>query len=383
MSKAIVGIDASRALVPNPTGTEEYSRRIIEHLLRLESGVRFRLYARANPFGCCPNPPLAAVDEAFREVEWRIIPFPRLWTHARLSWEMALHRPDALFVPAHVIPVIHPGNSFATIHDLGYLKFPDAHPFSQRLYLDLSTRWNLAVSRKVFAVSKTTKIDLVKHYGADERKIEVIYPGANREIGRVSRAKRIPVLKKYGLEDDNYVLYVGTIQPRKNLKRLMEAFARMRGRKGLKLVIAGKIGWKSEGILRSAKELGLSEAVVFTDYIPEEEKFALLSGALVFAFVSLYEGFGFPVLEAQASGTPVLASNTSSLPEVAGDGALLVNPSSVEEIADGLRMLSEDRMLREELKAKGKENLKRFSWDEAAKKILGSILDSLYSTEVA
>ncbi len=377
MPVTVVGIDASRAVVPNPTGVEEYSRRVIERMVRLAPDVRFRLYTRTKPSG---NEdflahPGGAESDIPDNVEWKAMPFPRLWTHLRLSWEMAFRSPDVLFVPSHVIPLVHPRVSFVTVHDLGYLRFPHAHTFSQRLYLALSTRWNVAVSRTVFAVSNATAKDLVERYGADESKVSVVYPGVNERIKRVGRDERKPVLEKYGLEDGKYVLYLGTIQPRKNLKRLIEAFARLPARDGLKLVIAGKKGWKTAEITRVATQLGLGDGIAFTGYVPEEEKAALISGAIVFAFVSLYEGFGFPVLEAQACGTPVLASNTSSLPEVAGDGAVLVDPTSIDAIAYGLQRLIEDEGLRADFVAKGRENVKRFSWDETAKKILEAILE--------
>ena len=377
MPVTVVGIDASRAVVPDPTGVEEYSRRVIEHMVRLAPDMRFRLYTRTKPSGSEDflAYPGGAGSDTPDNVEWKVMPFPRLWTHIRLSWEMAFRSPDVLFVPSHVIPLVHPRASFVTVHDLGYLWFPHAHTSFQRLYLDLSTRWNVSVSRKVFAVSNATANDLVERYGVDRSKISVVSPGANERIERVGRDERRPVLEKYGLEDGRYVLYLGTIQPRKNLKRLIEAFARLPAREGIKLVIAGKKGWKTAGITRVATQLGLEDGISFTGYVPEEDKAALISGALVFAFVSLYEGFGFPVLEAQACGTPVLSSNTSSLPEVAGDGALFVDPTSVDDIADGLRRLIEDRALRADLTARGRENVKRFSWDETAKKILEAIFE--------
>ena len=170
---ALVGIDASRAVSPFPTGTETYSRRLIQALLQRDPPYRFRLYFRHR---LAESPPDLAAPP-FSGAEPRIIPFPRLWTHLRLSWEMVQHPPDLLFVPAHVLPLIHPRLSLVTVHDLGYLHFPQAHPTLQRQYLDLSTRWNARAAAHLLADSEATKRDLVTHYGTAPEKITVAYPG--------------------------------------------------------------------------------------------------------------------------------------------------------------------------------------------------------------
>ena len=162
----LIGVDASRAVVPRPTGTETYSRRLIQALLTSDSSYRWRLYFRTEP----PLP-------AFEGAEHRVIRFPRLWTHLRLSWEMAFRPPEALFVPAHVLPPVRPPVTLVTVHDVGYLRFPRAHPIVQRLYLDVSTRWNVRVATHVLADSEATKADLVSYYGTLPEKISVAYPG--------------------------------------------------------------------------------------------------------------------------------------------------------------------------------------------------------------
>jgi glycosyltransferase involved in cell wall biosynthesis len=172
-----------------------------------------------------------------------------------------------------------------------------------------------------------------------------------------------------------YVLYVGTIQPRKNLERLVEAFARALSLgeahfPGLRLVLAGQQGWLAEGTLRRVAALGLADRVILPGYVADQDLPALLSAAEVFAFPSLYEGFGFPVLEAQACGTAILASNTSSLPEVAGAGALLVDPLDGDALAHGLVQLLTDDNLRGQLVAAGFANLRRFSWDRCARETM-------------
>ncbi len=353
----LVGIDASRAVSPRPTGTETYSQRLIAALLALDSPHRFRLYFRT------PPPP-----NAFPDAEIRVIPFPRLWTHVRLSWEMARHPPDLLFVPAHVLPPVRPPLSLVTVHDLGYLHFPQAHPLRQRLYLDLSTRWSVYVASEVIADSQATKADLMTRYGLEGQRVTVAYPGYDEELQPVrDPAVLAAVRARYGIPGD-YFLYLGTLQPRKNLIRLVTAFAAVRP--DLTLVLAGPRGWSSEALLAHVRRLGLEQRVLFPGYVPASDKAALLSGALAFVFPSLYEGFGLPVLEAQACGCPVACANTSSLPEVAGDGALLLHPEETAAWSAALCRLADDPGLRAALVERGAANLHRFSWQQCARTVL-------------
>jgi len=356
----LIGIDASRATVPHPTGTEIYSRRLIQALLALESAHRFRLYFRDTP-----------AADPFPEAESRVIPFPRLWTHARLSWEMARRPPDALLVPAHVLPLLHPRASLVTIHDLGYLHFPETHPRLQRLYLDLSTRWNAHAAAHVLAISEATRADLATHYGVPAEKITVAHHGYDEALTPVRDPARIECVKaRYGIDGD-YLLYLGTLQPRKNLSRLIEAFAPLRSEASM--VLAGRRGWLYDGLFTQVRRLGLEGRVLFPGYIAEEDKAALLSGALALVFPSLYEGFGLPVLEAQACGCPVVTSTTSSLPEVAGDGALLVAPTDSGAITAAMRRVISNPTLRKRLIERGKANVRRFSWAACARSVLSAI----------
>jgi glycosyltransferase involved in cell wall biosynthesis len=361
----LIGIDASRAVASQPTGTENYSRRLIQALLALKGPHRFCLYFR--------NLPPAGT---FPGAEHRVIPFPRLWTHARLSWEMARRPPDVLFVPAHVLPLVHPRASVVTVHDLGYLHFPEAHPWRQRLYLDLSTRWNARVAAHILADSEATKADLVAHCSTPPDKISVAYPGREEALAPVHDPGAIEEVKaRFGIDGD-YFLYLGTLQPRKNLARIIAAFAGLapgtRGQKTL-LVLAGKRGWLYDDLFAQVRRLGLEGRVLFPGYVPAEDKATLLSGALAFLFPSLYEGFGLPVLEAQACGCPVIASTTSSLPEVAGDAALLVDPRDTAAIAGAMRRITADFALREGLVERGLANVRRFSWRSCARSVLDAV----------
>jgi glycosyltransferase involved in cell wall biosynthesis len=372
----LIGIDASRATARERTGTENYSLNLIRHLLALESGHGYRLYFN--------RPPSIGLFPMTADLELRVMPFPRLWTHLRLSWEMARQPPDVLFVPAHVLPLVHPRCSVVTVHDLGYLYYPGAHPLLDRLYLDLSTRYNARAARRVIAVSQATKDDLVEHYGIGPDKITVVYSGCDETMRPVEDEATIEEVKaRYGIRGD-YVLYVGTLQPRKNLGRLLEAYAMVRKqandhRKGETphLVIAGRKGWLYDQIFQHIVRLGLETEVLFPGYVPQDDLPALLSGARLFVFLSLYEGFGLPVLEAMACGTPVLCSNVSSLPEVAGEAALLVDPLDIESMAEAMNRLLQDEGLRTQLVERGYRQVRQFSWDRCARETLAVLEDTL------
>jgi glycosyltransferase involved in cell wall biosynthesis len=314
------------------------------------------------------------------------MPFPRLWTHVRLSLEMLTAPPDVLFVPAHVLPLVHPRRSVVTVHDLGYRHEPQAHRLLDRLYLELSTRYNARAATRVIADSAATKRDLVQLYGTDPDRITVIPLGVDELFQPVTDAARLAAVRaKYGIPGD-YLLYVGTLQPRKNLVRLVEAWARViadcrlqiadLGRRTL--VIAGKKGWLYEEIFATVRRLGLEGRVLFPGYVPEEDLPALLSGATAFVLPSLYEGFGLPVLEAMACGTPVIAANVSSLPEVVGDAGLLVDPLDSDALAAALQRLLTDAdpstplraSLRAELRQRGLARAKLFSWPRCARETL-------------
>lgn len=369
----LIGIDASRATIARRTGTETYSLYLIRALLRVGAAHHFRLYTNAAP----PAGLFAASREGEGAgrygYEVRTIPFPRLWTHVRLSAEMLTRPPDVLLVPAHVLPLIHPRRSVVTVHDLGYLAYPEAHKPADRRYLAESTRWNARQATAVLADSAATQADLVRAYGVDPAKVRVVYLGRDETLAPVRDGSTVAAVRsRYGVAQ-RYLLYVGTLQPRKNLARVLDAFSRIAGQPaaaGVQLVLAGKRGWLYDDLFAQVNRLGLAARVLFPGYIPDEDLPALLSGALAFVFPSLYEGFGIPVLEAGACGVPVITSNTSSLPEVAGDAALLVDPHDVDAIAAAMLRLVEDDALRAELARRGQENVKRFSWEKCARETL-------------
>jgi glycosyltransferase involved in cell wall biosynthesis len=296
---------------------------------------------------------------------------------------MALHSPDLLFVPAHVLPLIHPPLSLVTVHDLGYLHFPHAHPLLQRIYLDLSTRWNARAAAHILADSEATRSDLIARYRTPPEKVTVAYPGYDEALAPAREPGVIAEVKaRYGVVGD-YFLHIGTLQPRKNLSQLITALSSPELEDLFPkptLVLAGRRGWLYENLFAQVRRLGLEDRVLFPGYVHDADKAALLSGALAFLFPSLYEGFGLPVLEAQACGCPVICSATSSLPEVAGEAALLVDPLDTDAWTAAMARLASDSNLRTELVKRGYVNLQRFSWRCCAQTVL-EVMESLVASQ--
>lgn len=384
MTKLTIGVDASRALKPRRTGTERYAFEIIRHMLAAPGSddIIWRLYITepvAQDAFLLPN----ANPAAHGRIDMRVLPQTRLWTHRRLAAEVTVHPPDVLFVPAHVLPFQRPGVTLpptvVTAHDLGYRFFPEAHTRTQRAYLEWSTNYAVKHATRLIAISRATANDLQRIYHADGQQIRVIHEAAT-ELPPTNAAFSTATLDHYAISSP-FALFVGTIQPRKNLVRLLEAYAllRSRGKSNFQLVLAGADGWLSDSIHATAARLQLGDAVRFTGSVTDAELAALMNAALFFVFPSLYEGFGLPVLEAQQTGVPVMTANNSSLPEIAGDAAILVDPLDTEAIAEAMLQLSQDEALRTRLIAAGHDNVKRFSWTKAATETLAVLREAANS----
>ncbi len=373
-----IGVDASRALVSQRTGTEHYSAQLLAAMSELPEARNYRFLIYVNSRDAkeaisklgFPLPP-----------NWRLraMPFPRVWTHVRLSWEMARRPPRALFVPSHVVPLWHPRRTVVTIHDLGYLEYPQAHTRSSRLYLHLSTIFSTRAAARVIAISEATKRDLITRYGVPEGKIEVVYHGRDPRFQPVRDENTLgEVAERYGVKRP-YCLHVGTLQPRKNLGLLVDAWGELRGRmeNPPQLLLAGRRGWLYESLFERVKTLNLGDLVKFADYVEQDDLPALYSGALALTFPSLYEGFGLPPLEAMSCGTPVIASNASSVPEVVGDAGILLDPRDPRQWADAVIELSADEEMRRALSRKGMERVSHFTWERCAGQTLDVLVDVL------
>jgi len=350
-----IAIDASRTTVARVTGTEHYAIELIRALLALNQTHHITLYFRDTPAPELFPPHDYAVH--------KIIPFRRVWTHLRFAGALWQDRPDVTLVPAHTLPFAFPGKAVVTVHDLGYKHFPKAHPFKQRTYLDITTRYSASRATRIMADSQATADDLTRFYGTSARKIDIVYPGVEAPVV-VNETSA--VLEKYGLPE-RYFLFIGTLQPRKNIANIARAYAHYREQveTPADFVFAGGKGW----LFDEAWTAGI-EGVHLTGYIDAEDKGALMTGAIGLVFPTLFEGFGFPVIEAMHVGTPVITSTSSSLQELAGEAAICVDPNNIGAIASAMITLEIDLQQRETLIARGHQQTQKFTWSSAAEQTL-------------
>lgn len=305
-------------------------------------------------------------------------PWPRYWTQARLPWDLYKYKPDVLFMPIQQIPYFRPGKmkTVAVVHDLAVHKYSEQFTYKDWLLLHVFSAYVAREADEIIAVSKATADDIEKYYGRKEG-VSVIHHGVDHKKFREPRDEQerdkawtalhdaYPKIKK------PYILYVGQIQPRKNLIGLMEAFAKMaRNDSDLQLVIAGGHGWLKKEIITKAKEINGANRVHMIGAVPDALLPGLYWNAEVFVLPSLYEGFGMPILEAMSAGCPVVTSSVSCMPEVAGDAAVLVDPKSEEDVTRGI---NEARQKRDELIGAGRVRAQKFSWNDTARKTLDVI----------
>ncbi|MDR1559684.1 MAG: glycosyltransferase family 4 protein [Clostridiales bacterium] len=265
------------------------------------------------------------------------------------------------------------GRSIIVIHDMCYLAFPETVRFRTKAMLDLSLKASVRRASAIITDSEFSKSEIVKYMGVDPDRVTVAHCGVDTRVFYPAEADRLDrAKKKYGIPD-TYLLYAGTLEPRKNIERLIEAYAGLliEEPSAPSLVLTGRKGWLYDSIFEKVRTHGLEERIIFTGYIDGADMPALLSGTLVFLFPSLYEGFGMPPLEAMACGAPVLTSTAASLPEVVGDAAVMVDPYDTKAIKEGMKRLINDPALRRDLSAKGPERAKKFSWERSAGIIMG------------
>ena len=273
---------------------------------------------------------------------------------------------DIFHATDHLLPRLARTRSVLTLHDITYHLYPQTHAARNRWFLALMMPRFLHAASALIADSQSTRRDVARLYRFDESRIRVIHAGVSARFQPTNVDAVRAIRQKYGLPA-RFVLYVGTIEPRKNLTTLLEAYRLFKDAEpGHGLVIAGKKGWRCSAFFRRLHELGLEGQVIFPGFVPDEDLPALYSAADLLAFPSLYEGFGLPILEAMACGTPVLCSGTSSLPEVAGDAAILLDPHDVGAWVEAMVRLVRDDALRTGLRARGA----RFSWEACARATL-------------
>ncbi len=272
----------------------------------------------------------------------------------------------------HLLPVYKHSRTVFTVHDLIYLFYPQYHLRLNRWFLTLMLPRFLRRADGVIAVSEHTRRDVMTHMRIPEEKITVIYEGANPNYRPLNDPAAVAAVRaKYNVPE-RYILFFSTIEPRKNLGALLGAYHALLARPGTwpDLVIAGRKGWLYEPVFARVQALGLTERVRFTDWVAEADAPALMNGAEVFVYPSLYEGFGLPPLEAMACGVPVVASSASSIPEIVGEAGLLVNPTDEGALMEAMQAALTDPQLRASMRARGLARAKRFTWEAAARETL-------------
>lgn len=364
-----IGLDGNEANVKNRVGSGVYAYELLKQFSR-DKNHNFTVYLKERPHADLPP--------ETSNFKYLVFGPKKLWTRIALSAKLAFGpKLDVFFSMGHYGPFFSKVPYVVAIFDLSYLHFPELFRKDDLYQLTNWSKRSILKSKHIFAISQSTKLDIVKNYQVDPSKITVTYMGYDPSFKAQPEAKIESAKTKYKITGE-YIIFVGTLQPRKNIERLIEAYSSIihNSKFIIQLVIVGRKGWLYDSIFEKVKSLGLESKVIFTDFVPNSDLSALISGAKVYVLPSLWEGFGIPVVEAQACGVPVVVSNTSSLPEVVGESGILVDPLNTKSIADGIESLISSPKLASDLSKKGLENAKRFSWRKSASETL-QILENL------
>jgi len=369
----IIGIDASRANKPNKTGTEWYSWHLIEELKKIApESDSFRLYA---------NSLLIGELGILTGVKWqeKILTWPPkfLWTQIRLWWELLLNPPDALLVPAHTIPLLPIRRRIrvlVNVHDVGFKRSPELYKPIQVWYHDLTMKRIRSRADLIITISEFSKREIMELYEVPEEKIKVVHLGFDAaNYHEQSDSDIAAAMEKYGAADP-YLLYVGRLEKKKNIGNIVKAFVIAREHhENLKLVLAGSSGNQYDEIKEIISGLKLEKEIILPGYVPQKDLPQLIAGAKAFLFPTLYEGFGLPILEAMACGTPVITSDTPPHTEVGGEAAVYIDPKSPEKLADAIMKVLENDEFRRQVAESGVLRAKEFSWRKTAESILAII----------
>ena len=372
-----IGLEATTLRAPRLGGVWRYTDSLIRALGRRDDPHRYSLlFVNAlKPWAREPAPRISS--RAMRLVEVTstsnflftfVAPFlpPAV---GRLAVESFVGRVDLFHSINAVLLAQREGRRVVTVQDLTCLRFPRFHPWSRRVLFGLTVRRAARLADAIIVPSIATERDLAARFPSAAGKTHVVPLAPSERFAPLPPEQSLPVVRRYGLAPGGYLLFVGNVEPRKNLEALVDAYGRMRTASRLApvLAIAGGQGWKNHPIHRMATESPVAADVRFLGHVPDADLPALVNGALAFVYPSLYEGFGLPPLEAMACGTPVLTSNRSSLPEVVGDAALLVDPDDRGQLADALARIAGDAALRADLRERGMQQARRYSWDETAR----------------
>jgi len=356
-----IGIDVRSAFRKKKGGIGVCLNNLVNELLKIDRENYYILYIDDN----CDLPLPNNSNVRIRKLEF---PFNSLWTQIRVQVDLFKYQPDIFYFTGHSIPLFCKTKSIVNIYDLTFLRTRGRKILHQLTTVILT---KLAVNRSfhIITISNSTKKDLIHHYHLPDDKISVIPLAYDKKLFHQNYDRNLinEIKRKYKIYN-NYILWVGTISPHKNVVRLIKAYNKLKkeGKIQHNLVIAGSKGWLYEDVFKTVDFLNLKNDVIFLDYVKLEDLPLLYSGASIFVFPSLYEGFGLPILETMACGCPVVASNVASIPEVVGDAALLFNPYNMNDIAEKILTVLENKQLKSELINKGIKRLSEFSWEKTA-----------------
>lgn len=369
-----IGIDGNEANVEKRVGIGEYAYQLIKHLSLYQNKHKFTVFLKEDPKDDFPK--------ASQNWGYTVFGPKRLWTQFALPIKLYTSSGlDLFFSPTHYAPRFSPVPSVISIMDLSYIYYPEMFNRADLLQLKKWTSYSIRKAKKILTISNFSKKAIVDYYKVDQNRVYVTYPGYKKEIYNNNYSKEEIEQTKRKFNLTNYLIFVGTIQPRKNIIRLIEAFYKIMDQfPSLKLVLVGRKGWLYDDIFKMINEPKLKNKVVYLDYLEDKTIAKLYNGADAFILPSLYEGFGLTVVEAFACGAPVVVSNTSSLPEIAKDAAVFIEPKSIESISQGiLKIIREDqKYFRESLVKKGLIRANDFSWESCAVKTV-NIFESIQS----
>ncbi len=364
-----IWIDGYEANVFERVGSGQVAFELLKNLEKIDTYNDYTILL--------PQKPLSDLPNQRKNWQYKILRPKRLWTRIALPLQLltSFKKPNIFFSPTHYLPKLLNVKSVNTIFDLSPERFPEMFLKKDLYKLKNWTKESAKKADHIITISESSKKDIIKFYDISSQKITVAYPGYKAQVFYpIKDYRKINQIKdKYGIKKSRYIIFVGTIQPRKNLIRLIEAFKVIQD---LKLVIVGKTkgegrqAWMYDEILQKPKQLGIAEKIIFTGFVPETELPFLINGSVAFILPSLWEGFGIPVVDAMACGVPVIVSSISSLPEVVGDAGILINPNSVKEIQEAIIKIATDKKLWNRKSDASLHQAKKFSWEKMARVVL-------------
>lgn len=363
----IIGFEATRANKEHKTGTEWYAWHLLEQFKKIDQTNKFIIYYNHDLAGALGKGP---ANFYFKKLTW---PYKKAWTHIRLSWELLWHKVDCFF-GTNSLPLIVRGQTVVTIHDLGFLKNPELYHPLERIFHKLSHRWYVWRANKIIVPSQATKADVEHFYPQTKGKIRVIYHGyAVDEFKVTAKLEQDDIKEKFDLPD-NYILYIGRLESKKNIANLIRAYQLLADHTW-PLVLAGRWGNYGQQEIEALITQEYKNKIIILGYVSQKNYSQLMAAASLFVFPSKFEGFGIPILEAMACGTPVLCSNLPVLQEVAGKAAMYFDPNDVEDIKNKLEKYIANQELKTLFKHLGLQRVQNFSWTKCAQETIKYILE--------